>query len=115
MKKTRKVAFTVLVLFIMQLFYGIGHGDIVKAEENKIFRFINSIELTDFNDKPLEDTIDKSSDVRVKFNFEIPNVEDVQAGEIFTVNIPNQIELISNFDKELQDGDGEVVAIAHIK
>lgn len=115
MKKTRKVAFTVLVLFIMQLFSGISHGDIVKAEENKVFRFINSIELTDFNDEPLEDTIDKSSDVRVKFNFEIPNIEDVQVGEIFTVNIPNQIELISSFDKELLDEEGEVVAIAHFK
>ena len=115
MKKTRKVAFTVLVLFIMQLFSGIGHGYIVKAEENKVFRFINSIELTDFNDKPLENTIDKSSDVRVKFNFEIPNIEDVQVGEIFTVNIPNQIELISSFDKELLDEEGEVVAIAHFK
>ena len=115
MKKTKKIAVTILGLFIIQLFSGIGHGDIVKAEENKVFRFIKSIELTDFNDKPLEDAIDKSSDVRVKFNFEIPNIEEVQEGEIFTVNIPNQIELISNFDEELLDEDGEVVAIAHFK
>lgn len=115
MRKTKKVTFTILVLFIIQLFSGIGYGDIVKAEENKVFNFIKSIELTDFSDKPLEDAIDKSSDVRVKFNFEIPNIEDVQEGEIFTVNIPNQIELISNFDEEIQDREGEVVAIAHFK
>lgn len=115
MRKTKKVTVTILVLFTIQLFSGIGCGDIVKAEENKVFNFIKSIELTDFNDKPLEDAIDKSSDVRVKFNFEIPNIEDVQEGEIFTVNIPNQIELISNFDEEIQDRDGEVVAIAHFK
>ncbi len=113
MKNIKKPALFILITLILQLFSGINFTNIVKAEENKDFKFITSIELTDFDNKPLKDDIDKSSDVRVNFNFEIPNMKDVKKGEIFTVNIPNQIQLISNFDKELLDEDGEVVAIAH--
>ncbi|WP_066891757.1 SpaA isopeptide-forming pilin-related protein [Clostridium nigeriense] len=115
MRKFRKPAFFILITVILQLFSGISYTDIVRAEEIKEFKFITSIELTDFKGKPLGEEIDKSSEVRINFNFEIPNVEDVKAGEFFTVRIPKQIELISDFDENLSDEEGKVVAIAHFK
>ena len=115
MRKTKKLAITILVLFIVQLFSSYGQGNVVKAEEKNQFRFITSIELTDFNDKPLEEGIDKSSEVRVKFKFDIPNVEDIKEGEVFSVNIPDQLYLISDFDKDITDEDGNLVAVAHFK
>lgn len=115
MRKTKKIAITILLLLVVQLFSGYGKESVAKAEENNQFKFITSIELTDFSGNPLGDGIDKSSEVRVKFNFDIPNVEDIKAGEIFTVNVPNQIDLISDFDQDIYDDDGNLVAIAHFK
>jgi uncharacterized repeat protein (TIGR01451 family)/LPXTG-motif cell wall-anchored protein len=115
MRKTKKLAITILVLFIVQLFSCYGQGNVVNAEEKNQFKFITSIELTDFNDKPLDEGIDKSSEVRVKFNFDIPNVEDIKEGEVFSVNIPDQLYLISDFDKDITDDDGNLVAVAHFK
>ncbi|MBS5938558.1 SpaA isopeptide-forming pilin-related protein [Clostridium sp.] len=109
MKKTRKVAFTVLVLFIMQLFSGISHGDIVKAEENKVFNFLTNVEVTDLEDKPLEKEIDKSSDVRIKYHFAIPNVGDVKSGDTFTVNLPKQIAIKNTIYIDINYGK-EIVA-----
>ncbi|MBS5951221.1 MAG: hypothetical protein KIC47_13055, partial [Clostridium sp.] len=112
MKKTRKVAVTVLVLFIMQLFYGIGYGDIVKAEEN--VKIISKVEVTDLNKKPFGKEIEKSSGVRMVFNFNILNLGDVKEREIFTVRLPEEIESIKNAkDILMHDGEtGDLVATA---
>ena len=115
MKKSKKFTFIILISLFVQIFSGINLGNIVKAEDNKNFNFIKAIKLTDFQGNVLEEGIDKSSDVRVNFDFEIPNVEDVKEGEIFKVTIPKQIQLISDFEKELYDEDGQVVAIAYFK
>ncbi|MGG7212518.1 SpaA isopeptide-forming pilin-related protein [Clostridium nigeriense] len=115
MRKTKKIAITILLLLIVQLFSGYGKESVAKAEENNQFKFITSIELTDFSGNPLGDGIDKSSEVRVKFNFDIPNIEDIKIGDVFTVTIPDQLDLISDFDQDIYDDDGNLVAIAHFK
>ncbi|MCF0149631.1 MAG: hypothetical protein HUJ77_14700, partial [Clostridium sp.] len=113
MKRSKKITFFILISLILQLFYGINSTNIVKAEENTNFKFITSIQLTDFQGQPLKEDIDKSSEVRVNFNFEIPNTKDLKKGDTFKVKIPNQIELISDFTEDLFDEEKELVAKAH--
>ena len=112
MKKTRRVAFTVLVLFIMQLFSGIGHGDIVKAEENKEFIFITSVKLTDLQNNPLGENIDKSSGVRIRYDFKIPNDNNIKKDDVYTHKVPIQIALEYSFNLDIKDADGKIIAVA---
>lgn len=115
MRKFRKPAFFILITVILQLFSGISYTDIVRAEEVQKFNFITNVELTDFDNKPLGEQIDKSSKVRIKYYFSIPNVNDVKTDEVFVMNLPKQIYILNAFDINILDSNSdELVAIANI-
>lgn len=88
MIKIKKIAFFILITLVLQLFSGINFINIVKAEENKEFNFLTKVEITDLENRPLVQEIDKSSNLRIKYSFEIPNIGNVKKGETLTVRLP---------------------------
>ncbi|WP_291628037.1 hypothetical protein [Clostridium sp.] len=78
MKKINNIIYFILVILVIQLFSSINFTNIVKAEENKEFNFLTKVEITDLKNGPLGQEIDKSSNVRIKYNFEIPNIGNVK-------------------------------------
>ncbi|WP_322546207.1 Ig-like domain-containing protein, partial [Clostridium perfringens] len=101
------------VIFIFQIFSGIKPINIAKADETKKFSFITGVTISDLQDRPLKDGIDKSSQVRIKYSFAIPNANDVKDGEVFKMNMPKQIAIQYPLDMDIKDDDGNVIAKAH--
>lgn len=79
-----------MITLVLQLFSGINFINIVKAEENKEFNFLTKVEITDLENRPLVQEIDKSSNLRIKYSFEIPNIGNVKKGETLTVRLQNK-------------------------
>lgn len=113
MKKIKNSAIAMTVIFIFQIFSGIKPINIAKADETKKFSFITGVTISDLQDKPLKDGIDKSSEVRIKYSFAIPNANDVKDGEVFKMNMPKQIAIQYPLDMDIKDDDGNVIAKAH--
>jgi LPXTG-motif cell wall-anchored protein/uncharacterized repeat protein (TIGR01451 family) len=113
MKKIKNSAIAMTVIFIFQIFSGIKPINIAKADETKKFSFITGVTISDLQDRPLKDGIDKSSQVRIKYSFAIPNANDVKDGEVFKMNMPKQIAIQYPLDMDIKDDDGNVIAKAH--
>ncbi|MBK1813336.1 LPXTG cell wall anchor domain-containing protein [Clostridium sp. YIM B02505] len=103
--KKRKLPTIVLMLvfFIVQIFSQALQTKVVKAEEIADFPFITGVSVTDLKDQPLKDGIDKSSEVRVKYTFAIPNTGDVKAGDTYKMKMPKQIAIQYAFALDIKD------------
>ncbi|GFZ29882.1 membrane protein [Clostridium zeae] len=98
-----------LVFFIVQIFSQALQTKVVKAEEVADFPFITGVSLTDLKDQPLKDGIDKSSEVRVKYTFAIPNTGDVKAGDTYKMKMPKQISIQYPFSLDIKDSKNGVL------
>ena len=113
MKKINNIIYFILVILVIQLFSSINFTNIVKAEENKEFNFLTKVEITDLKNGPLGQEIDKSSNVRIKYNFEIPNIGNVKKGETLTVRLPKQILIKNTINIDIKEEE-ELVAKATV-
>lgn len=113
MKKINNIIYFILVILVIQLFSSINFTNIVKAEENKEFNFLTKVEITDLKNGPLGQEIDKSSNVRIKYNFEIPNIRNVKKGETLTVRLPKQILIKNTINIDIKEEE-ELVAKATV-
>lgn len=90
----------------------------VSAAAITSFQFITGVSLTDGNGNPLSDAdVSKSSTVRVNYQFAIPNDKTVQAGDTYSMQIPQEIKITDALAAQtisLNDGSGQTVATAAI-
>ncbi|WP_291580385.1 SpaA isopeptide-forming pilin-related protein [Clostridium sp. UBA6640] len=81
-----------------------------EEEPTKVFQFITGISLTDEKGDPIDKDckpINKNSVVRLNYAFAIPNEVQVKKGDIYTMEIPKEIEILYEMSFSLNDEDGE--------
>lgn len=93
-----------LILVAVMMVLPISNAIDVEAQEiPTTYNFITGVELTDLNDNPLGNDVDKDADLRLTYSYSIPNAGDVQIGDTFTLTIPNQIKISVPVDFDIYD------------
>lgn len=117
MKKKKFLSCIAVVLALLTQFSVIAPFPAAAAAISS-FQFITGASLTDGNGNPLPaGNIPKNSTVRVNYQFKIPNNTTVQAGDTYSMQIPQQIEITDALAAQtipLNDGNGQTVANATI-
>lgn len=83
----------------------------------KEFRFITGISLTDEKGNPIDKDskpINKNSVVKLNYTFAIPNEVQVKKGDIYTMEIPKEIEILYEMSFPLNDENGESIGTCTI-
>lgn len=75
------------------------------------FLFITGVQLTkDNNDTALGDDVEKDSEVYIKYTWAIPNTEDVNEGDYYTMQLPQEIHIAAEIKQEIDDDNGNKIA-----
>lgn len=68
------------------------------------FPYITSVTITDENGNlSTDETFNKDGKVNINYYFAIPNDADISAGDMFTVPIPKELELVGNLSERMLD------------
>ncbi|MEW9096066.1 MAG: SpaA isopeptide-forming pilin-related protein [Clostridiaceae bacterium] len=78
------------------------------------FQFITDVKLTDGDGNPLEGNVDKKSEIRVYYDWSIPNNETVKEGDFYRMQLPAQIHIVQDINQPINDDDGNKIADMHI-
>ncbi|MBU5483231.1 LPXTG cell wall anchor domain-containing protein [Clostridium sp. MSJ-11] len=117
MRRKRFLAITTAIMFLLEVFSVIIPFTSVKANESTNitdkFQFITDVKLTDGDGNPLGDNVDKKSEIRVSYDWSIPNDETVKEGDFYTMQLPSQIHITQDINEEITDG-GNKIADVHI-
>ncbi|MBV4417846.1 LPXTG cell wall anchor domain-containing protein [Clostridium tyrobutyricum] len=108
-KKKKLSSIVVTVIFLLQIFSSFTPLSSVKADGTDItntFPFITGVSLTDGKGNPLGDDVPKDSDVRIQYDFSIPNTEKVTSGDTYTMQIPSQIAIVQPLTIPIKDDSG---------
>ena len=80
------------------------------------FPYITTVTITDENGNlSNEETFNKDGKVNINYYFAIPNDADISAGDMFTVPIPNELELVGNLSERMLDESSGVNATWEVK
>jgi len=84
----------------------------VNAEDNITqFPFITGVTITDGNGEPISGPINTNAEVRLNYNFELPNQGDIKKGQSYIMHIPKELEIIAQLNFEIDDkNSGEKIA-----
>ena len=73
------------------------------------FPFITSVEITDEDGVSISDSsFNRDQEINIIFNFSIPNDADVQAGDYYTIDIPDGFEIVGNLEEQYLDETGDI-------
>lgn len=100
----------------MQIFTMLPGVQVKATDTTNIFSFITDVILTDGNGNDISkstDPISKNAEVKLTYKFTIPNEGTVKKGDIYTMQIPKEIQIVSvlNFPITIDNGD----TIANVK
>ena len=88
----------------------------IEWHDNGEFPYITSVTITDENGNlSNEETFNKDGKVNINYYFAIPNDADISAGDMFTVPIPNELELVGNLSERMLDESSGVNATWEVK
>ncbi|WP_346938701.1 SpaA isopeptide-forming pilin-related protein [uncultured Clostridium sp.] len=114
--KKKLSVFMALAIAVCQIFniIPIAQADAIDAVSG--FPFITEVTLTDGNGNQINESsnpISKNEQVKLTYKFTVPNQGTVKKGDIYTIKIPKEIQIIStlNFPITLDNGD----TIANVK
>ncbi|WP_027702139.1 SpaA isopeptide-forming pilin-related protein [Metaclostridioides mangenotii] len=84
----------------------------VNAEENitEFTKFITGVSITDGEEKPISGPIKNNADVKLQYNFELPNEHNIKNGQSYIMHIPKEFEIINQMNFLIGDDSGEVIA-----
>lgn len=106
----RKSIVAVVTACVMLLLLIIPAGTAFAADLSDTLDFITSVSLTDREGNPFGEDIAKDSDLRLEYDYEIPNDADVREGDTFTLQIPTEIAITAPGTFTLTDDtSGEVI------
>ncbi len=108
MKKLFRVVLS-LLLVTVQVVTLMGSSKIYAADLSDTYQFITGVQLTDLSGNPLGTNIAKDSDLRLTYNYAIPNTGDVKAGDTFVFQIPEQIKIEAGGSFDLLDNKGILI------
>jgi len=84
----------------------------VNAEENiaEFTKFITGVSITDGEGEPISGPIKNNADVKLQYNFELPNEHNIKNGQSHIMHIPKEFEIINQMNFLIGDNSGEVIA-----
>ncbi|GAA0236427.1 SpaA isopeptide-forming pilin-related protein [Metaclostridioides mangenotii] len=84
----------------------------VNAEENitEFTKFITGVSITDGEGEPISGPIKNNADVKLQYNFELPNEHNIKNGQSYIMHIPKEFEIINHMNFLIGDDSGEVIA-----
>lgn len=112
-RRNKGAVFIALIAMIFQL---LPISSIMKVKAKDItssFPFITEVTLTDGKGQPIEESsnpISKNVEVKLTYKFAIPNKGTVKKGDSYTMQIPKEIEIISELDFPITLDNGDTVA-----
>ncbi|MEG1255560.1 SpaA isopeptide-forming pilin-related protein [Clostridium sp.] len=114
--KKKLSVFMTLLTVVFQLFYSIPTVQAEPVDITSNFPFITGVALTDGKGNPINESsnpISKNAEVKLTYEFTIPNQGTVKKGDIYTMEIPEEIQIVStlNFPVTIDNGD----TIANVK
>ncbi|MBU3193017.1 SpaA isopeptide-forming pilin-related protein, partial [Clostridium algidicarnis] len=115
-RKKKSSILVALIAVIMQIFTILPGVQAKATDTTNVFTFITDVILTDGNGNDISNStkpISKNAEVKLTYKFLIPNQETVKKGDIYTMQIPKEIQIISelNFPITIDNGD----TIANVK
>ena len=105
MDKLMKRILSLVLVAVMMILPILNAIDVEAQEIPATYNFITGVKLTDLNDNPLGNDVEKDADLRLTYDHSIPNAGDVQVGDTFTLTIPNQIKIAVPGEFDIYDHD----------
>lgn len=115
MKRRRFSIFAVIVIFILQIILPTVNIRAAGTDISGVAPFITDVNITDANGNNLGDNINKSSEIHINFTWSVPDSENIGQGDFYTMQLPDQINIVAAIDQPLINPDnGSIVANMHI-
>jgi uncharacterized surface anchored protein len=112
------------IIFLFQILASFTSLNVAKADEvetevspkdiTDTFHFITGASIKDVDGNELGDNIDKSSEIHVNYTWSIPNTEEVNEGDYYTMQLPKEIKIVADINEPINDSSGEKVADMHV-
>lgn len=117
MKKKKKSIIAIVMAMIFQL-----SGIIIPAmrvyaagtDITNTFPFITGVSITDKDNNPLGNNVDKASEIHVNYTWSIPNGQNVNSGDYYTMQLPKEIKIVSPISQSINVDDGTKIADLNI-
>jgi uncharacterized repeat protein (TIGR01451 family) len=108
----QKLCSYITILAMMFQFFSFLPIFQVNAEENitEFTKFITDVSITDGNNNPISGPIKNNADVKLQYNFELPNEHNIKKGQSYIMHIPKEFEIINQINFLISDASGEVIA-----
>ncbi|WP_160669782.1 SpaA isopeptide-forming pilin-related protein [Clostridium sp. C8-1-8] len=115
MNKKRFLSFVVVIIFILQMIVPVNNVKAATRDITGAFPLITDVKITDINGKELGSNISKNSEIHINYTWSIPNDQTVNAGDYYTMQLPNEIKIATAIDQPMiNPKDGSVVANIHV-
>ncbi|QAA30489.1 collagen binding domain-containing protein [Clostridium manihotivorum] len=115
MSKKRFFSFVVAIIFLLQVIVPVSNVKAATRDITGAFPLITDVKITDINGKELGDNISKSSEIHINYTWSIPNDQTVNAGDYYTMQLPDEIKIATAIDQPMiSPKDGSVVANIHV-
>ncbi|WP_304340593.1 SpaA isopeptide-forming pilin-related protein, partial [Metaclostridioides mangenotii] len=108
----QKLCSYITILAMMFQFFSFLPIFQVNAEENitEFTKFITNVSITDGNNNPISGPIKNNADVKLQYNFELPNEHNIKKDQSYIMHIPEEFEIINQINFSINDDSGEVIA-----
>ncbi|MBA5851139.1 LPXTG cell wall anchor domain-containing protein [Clostridium sp. cel8] len=121
-KQIKKKCFPIImtIIFLFQILASFTSLNVAKADEvlpkdiTDTFHFITGVSIKDADGNELGNNIDKSSEIHVNYTWSIPNTEEVNEGDYYTMQLPKEIKIVADINEPINDSSGEKVADMHV-
>ncbi|WP_234117677.1 SpaA isopeptide-forming pilin-related protein [Clostridium hydrogenum] len=116
MKGKKLLIFTFIIAFIFQFLVPSPNVKAAGTDISNAFPLITDLNITDQNGNALGNSIDKSSEIHINYTWSIPNEANINQGDFYTMQLPDQISIVAPIDQPLLDvnDNSSVVANMHI-
>ena len=113
MRKRKFSVFTAILTLFMQLVFIIQPASVLAETGEDItgtskFQITNVEIKKDNNDTELGEDVKKDSAIFIKYSWMIPNSEDVNPGDYYTLQLPKEIKIVSPINQAINAADGKV-------
>lgn len=117
-RKKKSSILVALIAVIMQIFTILPGVQVKATDITNTFPFITEVTITDGDGKDISkstDPISKNAEVKLTYKFAIPNQGTVKKDDIYTMKIPNEIQIINEITFPITIDDGDTVANVKIE
>lgn len=114
MKKSLFI-FALVIFFTIQIFVPTVNVKAAGTDITGTFPFITDLKITDPNGNDLGNNISKSAEIHINYTWSIPNGQNINQGDFYTMQLPDKINIVKAIDQPIVDpGNGSTVANMYV-